>query len=63
VQESLPPLLYIAEQGMVRIGDKIVKLQGRQNVLMNYLYDNANRMYSYDEILDNVWGEEQPKIH
>jgi len=42
--------------GQVRIGDDIIKLQGKQYDLLEYLLNNRNVILTKEQIFDRIWG-------
>lgn len=47
---------YLPDQRLVRVGNQLVSLTSLENLLLSYLVDNAHRVCTTDELLENVWG-------
>lgn len=44
------------EMMMISIGDRMVKLKAKEYKLLSYMYNNANRIITKDELFNSVWG-------
>lgn len=44
------------QNGQVRIGERIVKLQGKQYDLLEYFLNNRNLILTKEQIFDRIWG-------
>lgn len=47
----------IPEMMKVRVGDKEIILKAKEYKLFSYMYENANRIISKDELFNAVWGD------
>jgi len=50
---------FIPKSHQIHIGDKVVEMRQKEAQVLEYFVRNQGKVISADEIIENVWGDEQ----